>query len=38
LLYTTALYWDYVAQEIPISELETVERKVPQDERRLLQA
>lgn len=38
LLYTTALYWDYVAQEVPMSELEAAERKVPQDERRLLQA
>jgi pyrroloquinoline-quinone synthase len=38
LLYTTALYWDYVAQDIPMSELEIIERKVPQDERELLQA
>jgi pyrroloquinoline-quinone synthase len=38
LLYTTALYWDYVAQDIPLGELETAERKVPQDERQLLQA
>ena len=38
LLYTTALYWDYVAQDIPPSELETAERKVPEDERQLLQA
>ena len=38
LLYTTALYWDYVAQDIPLSELETAERKVPEDERQLLQA
>ena len=38
LLYTTALYHDYVAQEIPLSELERVGSKVPQDERELLQA
>jgi pyrroloquinoline-quinone synthase len=38
LLYTTALYWDYVSKDIPISELETIERKVPQHERQLLQA
>ena len=38
LLYTTALYWDYVSQDIPMSELETAERKVPEDERQLLQA
>src|ERR1700723_2847032 len=29
LLYTTALYWDYVAKEIPIEQLEMNERKVP---------
>jgi pyrroloquinoline-quinone synthase len=27
LLYTTALYWDYVAKDIPISQLEALERK-----------
>ena len=30
LLYTTALYHDYVANEMPLSELDQVERKVPQ--------
>src|SRR3982750_1412226 len=30
LLYTTALYWDYVANEIPLSELELAEAQVPQ--------
>ena len=38
LLYTTALYHDYVAKDIPLSELITVEKQVPQDERELLQA
>jgi pyrroloquinoline-quinone synthase len=38
LLYTTALYWDYVAKDIPISEIENVEPKVQQGERQLLQA
>ena len=38
LLYTTALYWDYVAKDIPMAELERVENKVPSDERELLQA
>jgi pyrroloquinoline-quinone synthase len=38
LLYTTALYWDYVAKDVPISEIESVERKVEQGERQLLQA
>ena len=38
LLYTTALYWDYVAKDIPMSELERVGKKVPSDERQLLQA
>ena len=38
LLYTTALYHDYVAKEIPLSELDQVESKVPADERALLQA
>jgi pyrroloquinoline-quinone synthase len=28
LLYTTALYWDYVAKEVPIEQLEMTERKV----------
>jgi pyrroloquinoline-quinone synthase len=38
LLYTTALYWDYVAKDIPLSDLEKLEDKVPQYERELLQA
>jgi pyrroloquinoline-quinone synthase len=38
LLYTTALYWDYVAKDVPISEIEGVESKVQQGERQLLQA
>jgi pyrroloquinoline-quinone synthase len=38
LLYTTALYWDYVAKDIPISEIENVEPGVQQGERQLLQA
>jgi pyrroloquinoline-quinone synthase len=28
LLYTTALYWDYVAKDVPLSEIEAAERKV----------
>jgi pyrroloquinoline-quinone synthase len=28
LLYTTALYWDYVAKDLPIEQLDMVERKV----------
>ena len=28
LLYTTALYWDYVAKDIPLSEIDAGERKV----------
>jgi pyrroloquinoline-quinone synthase len=28
LLYTTALYWDYVARDIPLREIEATERKV----------
>jgi pyrroloquinoline-quinone synthase len=28
LLYTTALYWDYVAKDIPIEQLDMVEHKV----------
>jgi pyrroloquinoline-quinone synthase len=38
LLYTTALYWDYVAKDIPLSELMEVENKVPEFQRELLQA
>jgi len=38
LLYTTALYYDYVAKDIPLSELMSVEKKVPVEERELLQA
>jgi len=38
LLYTTALYHDYVAKDIPLAELETAETRVPADERALLQA
>src|SRR5262249_1942546 len=38
LLYTTALYYDYVAQEIPLSELDMVENRAPAEERALLQA
>ena len=38
LLYTTALYWDYVAKDIPISEIENVEPKLHHAERQLLQA
>lgn len=38
LLYTTALYWDYVAKDIPISEIENIEPKVQHAERQLLQA
>jgi pyrroloquinoline-quinone synthase len=38
LLYTTALYNDYVSKEIPLSELELAERAVPSGERDLLQA
>ena len=28
LLYTTALYWDYVAKDVPIEQLDMIERKV----------
>jgi pyrroloquinoline-quinone synthase len=28
LLYTTALYWDYVAKDLPIEQLEMADRKV----------
>jgi pyrroloquinoline-quinone synthase len=38
LLYTTALYHDYVANDIALSELDLVENKVPAEERALLQA
>ena len=38
LLYTTALYHDFVEKEIPLSELDQVENKIPNDERALLQA
>jgi pyrroloquinoline-quinone synthase len=38
LLYTTALYYDYVAEDIPLSDLIKVEKKVPAEERELLQA
>jgi pyrroloquinoline-quinone synthase len=38
LLYTTALYWDYVAKDIPIGEIEKVEPGVQHGERQLLQA
>ncbi len=38
LLYTTALYNDYVAKDIPLSELEMAEQRVPVAERELLQA
>src|SRR3954463_6211593 len=38
LLYTTALYNDYVAQEIPLAELDMAEASVPVQERELLQA
>ena len=38
LLYTTALYHDYVASEIPMSELLAVEAQVPAAQRELMQA
>jgi pyrroloquinoline-quinone synthase len=38
LLYTTALYHDYVAKDLPMSELDMVEQQVPAAERQLLQA
>ena len=38
LLYTTALYHDYVANDIPLAELELVESSVTQAERELVQA
>lgn len=38
LLYTTALYHDYVAGDIPLAALRDVESTVPVEERELLQA
>ena len=38
LLYTTALYWDYVAKDLPLSELDMAEAGVAPAERALLQA
>ena len=38
LLYTTALYHDYVAADIPMAELDAVASSVPQVERELVQA
>ncbi|HEX2825843.1 MAG TPA: iron-containing redox enzyme family protein [Burkholderiales bacterium] len=38
LLYTTALYYDYVASDIPLVQLDRVEHQVPPNERELLQA
>ena len=38
LLYTTALYHDYVEKDIPMSELGLAEKSVPPAERSLLQA
>jgi pyrroloquinoline-quinone synthase len=38
LSYTTALYYDYVANDVPLAELEMAERQVPAAERALLQA
>jgi pyrroloquinoline-quinone synthase len=38
LLYTTALYWDYVANDLPLAELDMAAEQVPQAERALLQA
>lgn len=38
LLYTTALYNDYVAKDIPLSDLEMADKDVPAAERELLQA
>ena len=38
LLYTTALYWDYVAKDLPLSELDMAAAGVSQAERALLQA
>jgi pyrroloquinoline-quinone synthase len=38
LSYTTALYYEYVAKDVPLAELEGVEKQVPAAERDLLQA
>jgi len=38
LSYTTALYYDYVANDVPLAELDMAERQVPAAERALLQA
>ena len=38
LSYTTALYWDYVARDVSLAELDMAEKGVPQAERALLQA
>ena len=38
LSYTTALYHDYVANDVPLAELDMAERQVPAGERALLQA
>lgn len=38
LLYTTALYHDYVASEIPLTELSSAERTLSREDRELLQA
>jgi len=38
LLYTTALYHDYVAKEISLADLDMAEKAVPAAERELLQA
>jgi len=38
LLYTTALYWDYVAKDLPLSELDMAEAGVAPAERARLQA
>jgi pyrroloquinoline-quinone synthase len=38
LLYTTALYHDYVANEISLAELDMAANAVPATERELIQA
>lgn len=38
LLYTTALYHDYVADDIPLSRIHELEHGVPQGEREMVQA
>ena len=38
LSYTTALYYDYVAHDVSLAELDMAERQVPAGERALLQA